>query len=428
MKHIFWLFAVVSALAAGPGSASSGEVVGEVTLAVGQALLVSPDGSSMKAARGAAVRVGDRIDTAGGGQAMVRFVDGGFISVRAGSRLLVEAYRYDAARPQDSAIKLSLTEGVARSITGRGGEAARERFRLNTPVAAIGVKGTDFVVQAQPDVARVAVYQGAVVVSPFGTNCAAEGAGPCANGVSRILGDAAGAVMLEVNRREASPQVVPLSGALQEPQPAGEPRTRRPGEESASRRNDTVPLTAAANLSTQEAPIASVTPLPAATLIWGRWSWVDAAPEDKLTTPGLAQIAKGLEAATGSSYAALYRPRLESELTSDLGRVDLSLREGLAYLKSGDSLTPGKVTGGRLSLDFTNWTFATQLAITHPTVSGPIALSGSGAVRADGVFTGKETGGGIITGATNAGATEAGYAFEKAITSGTLTGLTLWRR
>ena len=37
-----------------------------------------------------------------------------------------------------------------RSITGQWGEAARDRFRLNTPIAAIGVRGTDFIVEQKP--------------------------------------------------------------------------------------------------------------------------------------------------------------------------------------------------------------------------------------------------------------------------------------
>ena len=36
-----------------------------------------------------------------------------------------------------------------RSVTGQWGEASRDRFRLNTPIAAIGVKGTDFVVKVE---------------------------------------------------------------------------------------------------------------------------------------------------------------------------------------------------------------------------------------------------------------------------------------
>ncbi|MFM8637711.1 MAG: ATP-binding cassette domain-containing protein, partial [Betaproteobacteria bacterium] len=55
-------------------------------------------------------------------------------------------------------------EVVVRSITGQWGEAAKDRFRLNTPLAAIGVKGTDFAVRVEPDKTAAAVYTGAIVL------------------------------------------------------------------------------------------------------------------------------------------------------------------------------------------------------------------------------------------------------------------------
>jgi hypothetical protein len=100
----------------------------------------------------------------------------------------------------------------------------------------------------------------------------------------------------------------------------------------------------------------------------------------------------------------------------------------LVSLQQGQSVSPGQLTGGRLSLNFTNWTFATQLTMTHPAVAGTASLSGGGVIGGDGRFIGRESGGGTIAGAVNGKATEAGYLFDKSIAEGQLSGITLWRR
>ncbi|MBK7991598.1 MAG: FecR domain-containing protein [Comamonadaceae bacterium] len=97
----------------------------------------------------------------------MRFVDGGRLSVRPASRLQIENYSHSATQPQGSAIKFRLDEGVIRSITGTWGEEARDRFRLNTPMAAIGIKGTDFVVKSDANATAASVYSGAILLAPL---------------------------------------------------------------------------------------------------------------------------------------------------------------------------------------------------------------------------------------------------------------------
>ncbi len=121
-------------------------MVGEATMVIGVAKLIAADGVERPVDRGTAIRVGDRIETGAGGHVHLRFVDGARLSVRPASRLQVENYSRASDGSALTAIKFRLDEGVVRSITGAWGEAERDRFRLNTPVAAIGVKGTAFVV------------------------------------------------------------------------------------------------------------------------------------------------------------------------------------------------------------------------------------------------------------------------------------------
>lgn len=191
---------------------AAAEAVGAVSFVIGVTRLVDGGKHANPIVRGMAVHAGDSIETEAGGHVHLRFVDGAFVSVRPGSRLVIESYRYDAARPQDSAIRFRLEQGVVRSISGKGTEAAREHFRLNTPIAAIGVRGTDFVVQAEAERVRVAINRGAIVLTPLGEGCRADALGACSTTATRMLSVEMGNVMLEFQRREAVPKLVPING------------------------------------------------------------------------------------------------------------------------------------------------------------------------------------------------------------------------
>lgn len=159
-------------------------IAGEVVFSVGNAQLL-PQHALLQ--RGIQLREGDVIVTEAGAHVHIRFSDGALVSVRPNSRLSIERYRYQPGQPSESAVKFRLESGTARSITGKAGEESKDRFRLNTPVAAIGVRGTDFVVVTDAASSAVAVNTGAVVVSPLGDGCAREALGPCAGALAKEL-------------------------------------------------------------------------------------------------------------------------------------------------------------------------------------------------------------------------------------------------
>jgi hypothetical protein len=141
------LAAVAAACSLGLSSmAGASEVVGQVSLLIGAARVIHIDGSSEPLRRGASILVGDRVETSANGHVHLRFIDNGSVSVRPDSVLEVQAYRYDADRPQLNEVRLRVEQGTTRAISGAATELDKTRFRLNTPIAAIGVRGTDFIV------------------------------------------------------------------------------------------------------------------------------------------------------------------------------------------------------------------------------------------------------------------------------------------
>lgn len=186
----------------GAGSARCAEA-GRVSFVVGEARV-----GARPAVLDAAVQEGDEIATGADGYVYMKTVDNGFLILRPRTRARVTAYHVDRDNPANTRIKLELLEGVARSISGEAVKKARQNFRFNTPVAAIGVRGTDFVVFTDQQVSRVAVFSGGVVVSGFGGGCGPEGGGPCEGGVSRELFAGQLGQLLQISRSQAAPQLL----------------------------------------------------------------------------------------------------------------------------------------------------------------------------------------------------------------------------
>ncbi|HRD85646.1 MAG TPA: FecR domain-containing protein, partial [Rubrivivax sp.] len=86
------------------------------------------------------------------------------------------------------------------------------RFRLNTPLAAIGVRGTDFIVQTTDQGVRATVADGAIVVGALGGACSAAGLGPCTGAAARELSADMGRLMVEVRRGDDMARLVPQAG------------------------------------------------------------------------------------------------------------------------------------------------------------------------------------------------------------------------
>ena len=74
----------------------------------------------------------------------VALADGGLIAVRPNSQLKIDDYAY-SGKADDSKNKsfFSLGKGTFRSITGAIGQNNKQAYRVNTPTATMGIRGTD---------------------------------------------------------------------------------------------------------------------------------------------------------------------------------------------------------------------------------------------------------------------------------------------
>jgi hypothetical protein len=410
-------------------------VVGEATLVIGVAKVFAADGSSRAVERGTSIRVGDRVETEAGGHVHFRFVDGGRLSIRPSSRLQVESYSHSPDEPNLTAIKFRLDEGVVRSITGAWGEAARDRFRLNTPVAAIGVKGTDFIVKSESDKTTASVYTGAIILSPLTAGCVST-LGPCQSGREKLLSDQMKGQMIELGRQQTSPQLVPLVDLL------AQNRRSTPVVEATARADksltsdgvgpdigsDKAVLNEArsagvivAGNASQPAPLVSQ-------LVWGRWD-VASVTGDVLSRTLEEATRNGRVASVANDTYGLFRPGSNNTpLQTTESSATFRLAGGAAQFVSttGRPTEAASVDSGSLSVDFSRATFATKLNVSNATI-GASTLQANGLVSPNGILLG-QTGNAYVAGALSPDAKEAGYLFGKAFTAGNLSGITLWGR
>ena len=443
-------------------------IVGEATMVIGVARLVGSDGSTRVVERGSTIRVGERIQTQPGGHVHLRFVDGGRLSIRPSSSLQVEDYSHSEQQPTLGAIRFRLDEGVVRSITGSWGEAARDRFRLNTPVAAIGVKGTDFVVQSEGDKTSASVYTGAIALTPL-TGACAKSVGPCLNGFEKILSEDMKGQMLELSRRQGTPQLVPLIDLLVRntkvplPLPIDDLVAARSEKPLALEDNKNESKAAKTLVIDNQAAIITATPVPLPTtvfvktpevvaaptfsavapvvlgppqvnqLFWGRYIWTQVMDGDNFTRSlGDALAVANHDKLTGNGNYLFFRPAATTSLgavmTSPDTLVDFRLANSTAQLAlaNGKSTESVSVNDATLRVDFTRSTFATRLGLSSKTL-GTDAVVASGTITPAGVLQTVATNA-VITGALTLDGKEAGYAFDKAVSTGVLRGATLWGR
>jgi len=155
------------------------QVMGRVQLLLGQAQ-VERAGQPLALVQGQDILVGDLVMTSANSTLHIKAIDQAFVVLRANSRLQIECY-------EPSCMKLNLLQGEMRQVTGEMGQANKAAYRLNTPVAAIGVRGTDFITKTTADQAWVRVLEGAIVAAPFDQQCMMTGIGACDTPLSRLL-------------------------------------------------------------------------------------------------------------------------------------------------------------------------------------------------------------------------------------------------
>ena len=353
--------------------------VGEVIFTVGDAKI---QGSTQSLKRGDFLEAGQTVVTGPNGHAHIRFIDQAFVSVRPGSELRIEQYIYDKNNPENNRIKFNLVNGTSRLITGKAGQAAKHNFRLNTPVAAIGIRGTDFIVQTNSEVTRVAVQQGGVSVAAFNPTCTTQSFGACGGVQGRDLTGTLRDVFLEAKAQGA---VKLIEG--QGRKVFALPRPEEPGVKGSDGTKETAALPTGLNGSQQ--------------LVWGRWGVS-------------ALVPSGYELIGQNDAFVLYRSLEQMNLPSN-GFVNFKVREANIYARQGaGEFENATISNASFSVNFAKMQYSTKFDWSFGDLKDTMRSKGSvtdtGRLNADAKQSNI-----LLSGALGAQGDEAAYLFSKTI-------------
>lgn len=158
-KRAAWLPAILVSCVALLSPFSANANAGKILFALGDVNVDRDD--LLPATRGMSVLEGDTIITGAKGRAQLKMNDGGKVSVRPSSEFKIETFTMDepiadaAAEETQSLGRVTddgdtavykLLKGGFRTVTGVVGKREGDSYKVETPVATIGIRGTDFTV------------------------------------------------------------------------------------------------------------------------------------------------------------------------------------------------------------------------------------------------------------------------------------------
>ena len=132
---------VLVAVLAGPVVAQDQDSSGMVVASRGEVIALS-NGGSRELKQGDFIYVNDEIMTTNRSFVVLQFEDGAKVTVRPDSTLIIETYLYNG--DAGDAAELNLVSGGLRVITGAMAKNNPENYKVRTPVALMGVRGTEF--------------------------------------------------------------------------------------------------------------------------------------------------------------------------------------------------------------------------------------------------------------------------------------------
>jgi len=121
-----------------PSQASTGTVI----LAKGVVTATGADKSSRVLAKGAPIKEGDIINTAKKSFAVIRMLDNTKLTLKPGTTIALGKFSVEKGKEEAC---INLVKGGLRTVTGLIGKRKPESFQVDTPIASIGIRGTDFI-------------------------------------------------------------------------------------------------------------------------------------------------------------------------------------------------------------------------------------------------------------------------------------------
>jgi len=472
---ILFLLATVLNLSPNTSYAVEKSSVGTVTLAIGQTQAINESGEARLLKRRGAIFVGDTIETNKRAHVHIKFIDDGRISIRPESRLHIEAYQYDKITPENSAIRFFLEQGVLRSISGKATEAAHDRYRMNTPVAALGVLGTDYVVRTSDKQTLAAVYSGSIALSPISYGCTNSGFGACSS--ATVLTAEMGNLYLEVNLGENQSQLKSQLDVIDESlTKVTKPDTVSTSTDTDTKKNQSEPSSSSTKNDTgltesnssptdndlisnsklaaspeTPSPVSEPTPETLSPLTeptttplisapelqesqessftWARWS--PTAHQNDSLSQSQQTVTEDQKITVGNQYVGLFRNTGSAiDQRPQTGVFNFNIQQShVVFIRPGETWQNAEtatLNKAALQIDFGKREMTTHLEMSTPTINAT-QLNVTGSINNKGLFIGSNNNE-KISGAISSTGSQAGMIFEKPLAKGTFNGISEWQK
>jgi hypothetical protein len=115
--------------------------VGKVVDNSGSVIAVDQRKVSRRLSTGSAVYLGDKIITGEDGFVRLQMIDEAVLDLRCFSIMVIEEYALNTTSRRSI---LNLLQGSLRKVTGQIGKMTEDVYELKTPVASVGVRGTEY--------------------------------------------------------------------------------------------------------------------------------------------------------------------------------------------------------------------------------------------------------------------------------------------
>ncbi len=129
------------------GQTSAGaatQQAGRVLIVVGKVTVIAPNGFVRTLKRRDKVYSGDTIDVSKRAFIQIRYEDKSLMSLRPGTRLTIETFVFSGKQDGSERSFYKLVKGGLRTISGFIGKKHKKNYRVATPVATLGIRGTHY--------------------------------------------------------------------------------------------------------------------------------------------------------------------------------------------------------------------------------------------------------------------------------------------
>jgi hypothetical protein len=124
-------------------SAASAATAGVFQFVTGDVRVLPLEGGERQPRKGTPLSVGDTLTTGSGAVAQIKMGDGAIVVVQPESLVTVTVFHYAGKEDGSERVVYRLEHGGFRAVTGAIGRTHKSNYLIETPIAQMGVRGTD---------------------------------------------------------------------------------------------------------------------------------------------------------------------------------------------------------------------------------------------------------------------------------------------